>query len=87
VRGVELRITIAYPLGKRVAEEFVRLSAQKGLSKMAANDSNAATTTAGDVIGGGDPEAAALSLRISGATPEQALAHIALLSEILARRA
>jgi putative effector of murein hydrolase len=83
-----LKITIASPLGKRVAEEFMRLSAEKGLSKGGAtgNSDHATATTATSSIAAGEDDAAALSLRITGATPEQALAQIALLGEILARR-
>jgi hypothetical protein len=73
-------------MGKRVAEEFMRLSAEKGLSQGAAT-SNSDHATATTSIIKGDDDAAGLSLRISGATPEQALAQIALLGEILARRA
>ena len=74
---------------ERVAEEFMRLSAEKGLSQGGAtgNSGHATTTTATSSIVAGDDDAAAFSLRISGATPEQALAQIALLGEILARRA
>jgi hypothetical protein len=103
LKGIDLSITIASSDGRRVAQEFARLATERGFAleekegeeleegvghKGDAGSSSALATTSititrGDKKRGGST----LSLRLSGMTPEQALVRLALLNEVLARRA